>query len=94
VQVRQVTEIVEGVRAARAPVIPTRVEHEVLDDQLPATLEQVQQCGRTVGALKGVLLLDLDHRQRLTLGTKCIARSGGFLLSDQQFLAGSEPLVL
>ena len=50
-------------RAARAALVPARVEHEVVDDELAAALEQVEQARLAVRALEDVVLVDLDHRQ-------------------------------
>src|SRR3981081_2803028 len=50
-------------RAAWARLIPCRTEHEVIDDQLLAALEQVDEPHLTLLALEDVILLDLDHRK-------------------------------
>ena len=78
---------------ARAAVIPARVEHEVVDDELTPALEQVEQPGLTFGAVEDVLLVDLDHRQLAALSVHRVALAGELLLMGQQLLAGHEPLV-
>src|SRR5215208_2092895 len=66
--------------AARAAVLPARVEH---DDQAQLTLR----------ALEDVVLGDLDHRQAATGGVQRVARAGELLLPGQQLLAGRDPLL-
>jgi hypothetical protein len=48
-------------RAARASVFPRRIEHEVANDQLPSTLEQVEQAGLAVRSFEHIVLVDLHH---------------------------------
>ena len=45
-------------RAARAAVLPGRVEHEVLQDELPPALEEVDQRHLALRALEDVGLVD------------------------------------
>jgi hypothetical protein len=70
-------EAVRGVRAARTPrirpAVDRRAEHEVEDEQLRATVEELGQCLRPVVGLEAVVLLDGDPRQRLPLQGKLVA---------------------
>jgi hypothetical protein len=66
----------------------------VLHDQLAAPIEKVEQRRTTVGALKDVFLLDLDHRQPASVGAQRVACAGQFFLSRQQLLACEEPLLV
>jgi hypothetical protein len=93
VQVGEIAVLVNPARAARAAVVPGRVEHEVIDDQLAPPLEEVEQARLAVGALEDVVLFDLDHRQPPTLGVQRVPRPGGRLLLGEQLLASDQPLV-
>lgn len=66
--------------------------HEVVDDELMATLEQVQQARLAVRTLEDIILLDQDHWQSAALGVQRITTTGEFLLLGEQLLARSEPL--
>jgi hypothetical protein len=63
VQVGQVADVVGQERAGRTALIPVRVEHEMVDQQLTPALEQIQEAGLAIPALEQVLLADLGHRQ-------------------------------
>ena len=63
-------------RAGRASFIPVRVEHEVVDHQLTANLEQAGQARQAVRALEDVFLVDLDHRQLAALGVQRVPLPG------------------
>jgi hypothetical protein len=79
--------------AAGAALVPSGVEHEVVEDELAAALEQVGQVHGAVGALEGVVLLHLDHGQVAALGAEGVAGAGQLLLLGQQVLASGQPLV-
>jgi hypothetical protein len=79
--------------AARAPVVPLGVEHEVVRDELTSTLEQVGEVdgsGRTGEHVVGV---DLDHGEVAALGVEGVALGGERLLLGEQGGASGEPLV-
>src|SRR5262249_3956767 len=80
-------------RAAHAAFLPSRPEHEMLDDQLAASAEEVGERLLSVGSVEHVSLLDLHPRQLAPLGAQAIAQPGEFLLPAQMLLAGNEPLV-
>ena len=86
-------DLVGAGRAARAPVLPLRIEHEVVDDQLPATLEHVEQTHGAVRAVEHVVLLDLDHGEVAALGVERVALLGHVLLFGEQCGPSGEPLV-
>src|SRR5207244_10553359 len=65
---------------------------EVIEEQLPAPLEQVEQAGLAVRAVEGVVLVDPDHRQSATLGGEGVACTGGFLFFGKQRVPGCLPL--
>ena len=76
--------------AARAAVLPVRVEHEVVDDQLGATLEQVDEARRPVRPVEHVVLLDLDHRQLAALDVERVASPvSSFSLASSSLRAAS-----
>ena len=55
-------EMVGQERAARAALLPARTEHEVIDDQLAAAVEQVGQRLLATGSVEHIGLVDLDPR--------------------------------
>jgi hypothetical protein len=62
VQVRKVTYLVDELRAAVAALALVRTEHEVVEEELPATLDHVRKACGTVCALQDVVLLDQKPR--------------------------------
>ena len=97
VVVREVNQRTHGVvefeRAADAAFRPVRAEHEVLDDELAAPVEQVGERLLAVRAVEHVVLLDLDPGQRATFGAQLVAQAGEFLFLAQEFLACGKPFV-
>src|SRR6266700_4922583 len=91
-QVGQVTDAVGLVGADRTTLVPSRVEHEVLHDELRPALEQVQQAGLALGALEDVLLLDLDGRHLAAPARDLLQSAYGLLLGGLQLLARGHPL--
>jgi hypothetical protein len=69
-------QLVGAGAAARAPVLPGRLEHEVVDDQLRPTLEQVEQADRPLRALERVLLHDLDHGEAAARDVQRVSAGG------------------
>src|ERR1700735_1648657 len=91
-QVSQVTDAIGLVGADRAALVPGRVEHEVLHDELSPALEQVQQAGLAVRALEDVVLLDFDGRHLAAPASDLPEGAYGLLLGWLQFLARGHPL--
>src|SRR5680860_886223 len=79
--------------AARAAVLPPQIEHKVVDDKLPAPLEQVAQACLAGRSLEDVILVDFYHRQPATLGVYRVARTSDFLLFREQRFASRKPRV-
>src|SRR5262245_65005103 len=79
--------------ATRAALLPSRTEHEVVDDELAASLEEVAEGFLAVRSLEQVGLVDPDPGQLAPLGAQAIAQMGQFLLLAQELLAGRKPLV-
>ena len=67
-------------RAARATLLPIRSEHEVVDDQLAAPVEEVGERDLALGRVENVILLDLHPGQLAPLGAQLVASPRGFLL--------------
>src|SRR5258708_27329776 len=86
-------EVVRQVRAAWAAVLPARIKHEMVDNQLTAPVEEVEQTHLTGWTLEVVLLVDLDHRQSAPFRIEPVSRVGGFLFLEEQLLARNEPLL-
>ncbi len=67
--------------------------HEVVDDQLRASVEELGQGPRAFVGLEAVLLLDRDPGQLLWLSSELVTAAGQLLLTLQQPLAGLRPLL-
>src|SRR6516164_3983831 len=65
-------EIVGEERAARASFFPSRTEHEVIHNELAATVEQVVQRYLSLRAIEDVVLLDLLPRKFAALAAEII----------------------
>ena len=93
----EVRDLVGHERAAVAamlgPAGHAGLEEEAVDDQLTASLEQVEQARRAVRALKGVVLLHGHSRHPPALGGQRVAGAGQLLLLHQQFLARGLPFL-
>src|SRR5206468_2262975 len=71
-----------------------RSEHEVIEEQLPAPLEQVEQRGLAARPVEDVVLVDPDPRQPTTLGGERVSCPGGFLFLGKERLPRCLPLRL
>src|SRR5439155_27231053 len=80
--------------ADRAACLEGRSEHEVIDQQLSAAVEEVGQGLRALLGLEAVLLLDRDPGQPAPLLGQLVAPAGELLLLLQQLVALRLPLVL
>jgi hypothetical protein len=90
-------------RTAGAPLVPGAarlpwrrvvwVEHEVVHDELTATVEQIAQTRFALGALEHICLFDLDHRKAPALGAHAVVVLGEFLFSREKFLPLGEPFI-
>src|ERR1700730_8311703 len=79
-------EIVGPERTALAALVPTRVEHEMENDQLLASVEQLGQGLPAAAAVENIVLLDPLPRQLAALPAQLIAQPGEFLLLGEQLL--------
>src|SRR5437660_5482103 len=75
-----------------ATLFPARAEHEMINNQLAASLEQIGQRLFSVWSVEEILLLDLDHRQFAPRRTKRVALATELLFSRQQILPRDQPL--
>ncbi len=73
--------------------IDPRIEHRVIGDQLPATVEQLQECDLTVGSVEAVIRVELDHREPSPTCCEFVASTRLGLLVGQQLGAGLLPFV-
>ena len=76
-------EMIGQIGAAFATLLPAWTEHEVIDDQLTASVKEIGQRLFAVGTVKDVLFVDLDHWQLATRGAKCVSLTSEFLFPRQ-----------
>ncbi len=75
-------------RAARAPLRPARIEHEVVRHQLTAAVEQIGQRSAALRPFEHIGLVDANPGQLASLGAQLIPQAGQLLLSLQQVAYG------
>src|SRR5205814_10306456 len=75
-----------------ATLFPARTNHEMINNQLAAALEQISQRLFSVWAIKHIFLLVLDHREFAPSGTKRVALARELLFPRQQILPSDQPL--
>jgi hypothetical protein len=63
----------------------------MVNDQLPASVEQLGQGLLSVGTIKNIFLVDLNHRQPPPLCVHLVMLFRDPLLIGQKFLARREP---
>src|SRR5439155_16807202 len=80
-------------RAGRAACLVARAEHEVVDEQLTAAVEQVRKRARAVVGVEAVLLLESNPRQLASLPRQLVTHAGVLLLTYEQIVTGSCPLL-
>ena len=88
-------EAVEAVRDRRAGRTPCRVlgpEHEVVDEELRASSEEIGERGAPLVGLEAVLLVDSNPRQLLPLPRQLVAAPRQLLLGLEQLEPGRKPL--
>ena len=92
VQHRQIAQGVYITRAAWAALVPCRVEHEVIDDELPTALEERLETLFAIRAVEGIVLFDLHHGKPASLGIYAIAVLSELFFMRHEFLPLDEPL--
>src|SRR6266436_5383565 len=85
-------EAVGDRRAGRAPCGVLGPEHEVIDEQLRASFEQIGQRHRALVGLEAVLLVDADPGQFLPPPRQFVAAPRQLLLGLEQLQPGRKPL--
>src|SRR3974390_3344792 len=80
--------------AALTSGLPTRTEHEVIDDELTFAAEQTGQAFLAVSSLEYVILLALPPRQFASLLAQRVARLGECFLIGKMCLASGDPFVV
>jgi hypothetical protein len=91
-----VTDLVQVRRAARARHAAIIEPHGMTNDQLPPSLEEVNQAklaARAVQTAEHVFLAELDHRQQAAPGADRVPGPGERLLLRQQRPPGGQPLL-
>jgi len=87
-------DVIAQKRATATTLLPPRSEHEVIDDELAASLEQIRERHLPVRPFEEIGLVDLHPGQLTSLPAHFIVFSRGFLLFDQEPPAGSDPFLL
>src|SRR5437667_206211 len=78
-----------------APILgplPFGGEHEMIDEQLRAALEQIGQGGAAFVGVEAIVLVDLDPGQLLAAARQLVAAVGQVLLGLEQVEALGAPL--
>src|SRR5206468_11006258 len=92
VQVREYTfDAVGHRRARRATGLVARAEHEVVDEQLGAPVEQLAERLLAVVRIESILLLHAHPRQLASLPGELVTEPGVLLLADEELVARGEP---
>src|SRR5689334_15937881 len=86
-------EAVSDCRAGRAAADVVGSEHEVVDQQLRASSEQVGERRGALIGIEAVILLDANPRELLSLLGHFVAATGQLLLGYEQVHPGRKPLV-
>ena len=86
------TDLVDEHRTAVAARFLVRPEHEVVEEQLPPPLEEVEQARLAVRPVEDVILVHADHRQPATLGGERVACPSGFFFVGKKRVPRCLPL--
>src|SRR5258707_13468531 len=79
VQVRNdAVEIVSSQRAMRASHVVTRMKHEVIDNELAASVKELSQTLTPVRSIKNIVFADVLPRKLTTLLVKLVAKASEF----------------
>src|ERR1700719_1393847 len=88
---KQALDVVDFKRASDALPRLTRTHHEVLDEKLAATVEQLCERNLSGWSVKDVLLLDPNPRHRALFRVQLIAQFGECFFPGEQSCARFEP---
>src|SRR5712664_3441681 len=86
-------DLIREQRAAGASLLPIGTEHEVIDDELTASVEQVAERHLAVDTFEDVVLLDLDPGQGPPLLRQAVALARPGLLLRQKRAPRFDPLL-
>ncbi len=87
-------EPVHDCRARRTTGLVVGPEHEVVDEELRATSEEVRQRGAPLVGFEAILFVDADPRQLLPLPRQRVAAPRQLFLSLEQREPRCEPLLM
>jgi hypothetical protein len=79
-------------RAGWAALVPVRIEHKVIDDELPSALEEGFEVLFAARPVEDIVLVNPHHWQPAPLGIDAVAVLGKLLFMRQKFLPLGEPL--
>src|ERR1700731_4202491 len=85
-------EVIGQIGAALATLVPIWTEHEMINDQLTAPVEEIGQGFLAIRSVKNVVLVDLDHWQVATGCTERVPLTRELLFARQQILSRNKPL--
>src|ERR1700730_9035036 len=78
-------------RATRTTLLPFRTEHEVIDNQLAASVEEIRKTLFSFGAIEDVLLRDFDPWELSALCTERVSPTCKFFFLLKQLFPSSKP---
>src|SRR5438045_5508227 len=87
-------EVVGEIGTARAALAPARSEHEVVDDELTAVVEEAGEGLRAARPFEQILLFDSLPGEFAALPAELIAQPREFFLFRQELLPGFGPFVM
>ena len=85
-------KMVGQIRAALATFLPIGTEHEVINNQLTAALEEIRQSLLAVWSIESVLLFHLNPWQFAPMAAHFVTQSCQLFFPRQQILACDELL--
>jgi hypothetical protein len=95
VQVRNdAVEIVSAQQAMRASQVVTGMKHEVIDNELAASVKKVSQTLTPVRSIKNIVFADGLPRKLATPLVELVAKAGEFLLFGEERGSRGEPVVM
>jgi hypothetical protein len=86
-------DVIHRVGAARANMIRARREHEVIDGELTAIAEEVDQRFFAVRAVKDIAFFNLDPGQLPAFGAQGVQRMGHLEFLGQKRFSRREPVI-
>src|SRR6266436_1270343 len=85
-------DLIAEQRTAGASLLPFGTEHEMIDDELTASVEQIAERHRAVDAFEDIVLLDLDPGERAPLLRQAVALARPCLLLHKKRAPRLDPL--